>query len=430
MDQQATEQNNAGGSSHTRGSFSSVLPFSLFLALKYLRPKRSFVSVVTLISVLGVLLGVAILVIVLSVMTGFDNMWRDKILSFKPHLTVVGRYESIEDPESLCRRIERVKGVTGVAPSVETRVLMQNEGRTAAPVVVGIDPARAESVSRIPGKIIVGEFDVDGDNTVIGVDLALRLGLSVGETVLVYSPRNVMQPDELYLPEELVVAGIFDMGMRDFDSGFILTSLEVGRELVGLETGAYSIYVMIEDPFLFEDAGDAVGDAVGPPYLVRTWKEVDSLLFDALSHEKTMMFILLVFITVVAIFCITNTLIVITVQKTNEIGLLKALGFSSRKIMGAFVWHGWIQCLAGTVAGIGAGLLVLYNLKNIVKFLTSMNVEVFPKGIYGLSEIPWDTSPGEILRIATFVMIFCTLSSLLPAYRAARLDPVEALRHE
>lgn len=430
MQEQATTDKKSSDNPQDGGSFPSLLPFSLFLALKYLRPKRSFVSVVTLISVLGVLLGVAILVIVLSVMTGFDNMWRNKILSFKPHITVVGQYGSIADPESLCRRIERVGGVTGVAPGVETRVLMQHEGRTAAPIVVGVDPRRAGSVSKVPKEIIVGHFDVDGEKTVIGIDLALRLGLSVGEKVLVYSPRNVMEPDELYLPEELVVSGIFDMGMRDFDSGFILTSLDVGRELVGLEAGAHSIHVMIEDPFLFEDAGKAVADAVGAGYLVRTWKEVDSLLFDALSHEKTMMFILLVFITVVAIFCITNTLIVITVQKTNEIGLLKALGFSSGKIMGAFVWHGWIQCLTGTVAGIGTGLLVLYNLKNIVAFLTAINVHVFPKGIYGLSEIPWDTSPAEILRIAAFVMIFCTFSSILPAYRAARLDPVEALRHE
>jgi lipoprotein-releasing system permease protein len=127
MDQQVTAQDKAGSRSQMSGSLSSMLPFSLFLALKYLRPKRSFVSVVTLISVLGVLLGVAILVIVLSVMTGFDNMWRDKILSFKPHLTVVGRYESLKDPESTCRKIERVEGVTGVAPSVETRVLMQHD---------------------------------------------------------------------------------------------------------------------------------------------------------------------------------------------------------------------------------------------------------------------------------------------------------------
>ena len=127
-----------------------MVPFSLFLALKYLRPKRSFVSVVTLISVLGVLLGVAILVIVLSVMTGFDNMWRDKILSFKPHLTVVSRHGYIDDVDLLCERIDGVQGVTGVSPSVETRVFIQHAGRTAAPIVVGVDALRAHSVSKVP----------------------------------------------------------------------------------------------------------------------------------------------------------------------------------------------------------------------------------------------------------------------------------------
>ena len=407
-----------------------MVPFSLFLALKYLRPKRSFVSVVTLISVLGVLLGVAILVIVLSVMTGFDNMWRDKILSFKPHLTVVSRHGYIDDVDLLCERIDGVQGVTGVSPSVETRVLIQHAGRTAAPIVVGVDALRAHGVSKVPQSIKFGVFDVDDRNAVIGLDLASMLGLSLGDTFLVYSPRNVTQVDELYLPEELTVAGIFDMGMRDFDSGFILTSLDVGRELVGLEYGAFSIYVMTEDPFLFEESWERVQQTVGPQYAVRTWKDVDRLLFDALSHEKTMMFILLVFITVVAIFCVTNTLIVITVQKTNEIGLLKSLGFTSGQIMGAFVWHGWIQCLIGTASGVGSGVLILCNLKRIVGWLTAIDVEVFPKGIYGLSEIPWSTSPAEILRISAFVMVFCTLSSLLPAWRASRLDPVEALRHE
>jgi len=407
-----------------------MLPFSLFLALKYLRPKRSFTSVVTVISVLGVLLGVAILVIVLSVMTGFDNMWRQKILSFKPHLTIAGRYGALDDVEGLCSRIDALDGVTGTAPVVATRVLLQKDGRTAAPIVVGVAQERAGNVSRVSENVVVGAFRLDGGRAVVGIDLALQAGLSVGDEMLVYSPMNVLNADELYLPEELTVASIFDMGMRDFDAGFVLTSLEVGRELVGLEDGAHSIYVMTEDPFRFAELAERVRKELGPAYTVRTWQEIDHVLFSALSHEKTMMFILLVFITIVAIFCVTNTLIVITVQKTNEIGLLKALGFSSLKIMAAFVWHGWIQCLVGTAAGVGTGLLVLVNLKRIVRWLTAVNVEVFPKEIYGLNEIPWSTSIGELAQISLFVMVFCTLSSVLPAYRAARLDPVAALRHE
>jgi len=407
-----------------------MLPFPLFLAMKYLRPKRSFISVVTAISVLGVLLGVAILVIVLSVMTGFDDMWRDKILSFKPHLTVSGRYGPVQDEERLCRRLERIPGVTGAAPVIQTLVLMQHRGMAMAPIVVGIQPERASGVSRVPKCVSEGAFDLEEGGTVVGVDLARRMELAVGSKALVYSPQNVMSPDELYLPEELTVSGIFDLGMWDFDSRFILTSLETARDLSGIEEGADAVYVMTDDPFRFDEFAQRVRGEIGPSFVVRTWREVDALMFSALSHEKTMMFVLLVFITIVAIFCVTNTLIVITVQKTHEIGLLKAIGFGSGKIMAAFVLHGWIQCLVGIAAGIGAGLLVLHHLNDLVGLLTSMNVNVFPKEIYRLSEIPWSTSFDEIARIALFVMVFCTLSSIIPACRAARLDPVRALRNE
>jgi lipoprotein-releasing system permease protein len=409
-----------------------MLPFSLYLALKYLRPKRCFLSVVTVISVVGVLLGVAILVIVLSVMTGFDNMWREKILSFKPHLTVMARAGVLEDEEEVCRRIEADADVTGCAPVVETLVLLQHGGRAVPPVIVGIDAERAAKVTRIPEFIKpgFGSFDLSEGCAVLGSDLAARMGLNVGDKFLVYSPQNVMSRDELYLPQELRVSGIFDLGMRDYDAGFVITDIGVARDLVGMDRGAQAIYVMTRDAFRFEDCALRVRSVLGPDYAVRTWQEVDQLLFSALSHEKTMMFILLVFITIVAIFCVTNTLIVITVQKTNEIGLLKALGFSSGKVMAAFVWHGWIQCLVGCAAGIGTGLLVLNNIKGIVYVLTSINVEVFPKAIYGLSEIPWSTSVEELVRIALFVMVFCTLSSILPARRAARMAPVEALRQE
>ena len=408
-----------------------MFPFSLFLAFKYLKPKRSFISVVTLFSVLGVLLGVAILVIVLSVMTGFDNMWRTKILSFKPHLTVVSVYGEIEDDEDLCDAIAAVDGITGVAASIESRVMIQHDGRLSAPVLLGVSPERAASVSQIPDHIRPGgAFDIADDGVVIGCDLAAQLGVRAGDEIFVHSPMSVMAQDEIHLPEALEVTGVFDLGMRDFDAGFVLTSIGVARDLVGLDSGAYSIYVMTEDPFRFGMYAERVQAAIGPQYVVRTWQEVDKLLFDALAHEKSMMFILLAFITIVAIFCVTVTLIVIVVQKTSEIGLLKALGVPTWKILLAFLVHGWVQCLVGTLAGIGAGLLILTNLPRIVRTLARCNVAVFPKEIYGLSEIPWETSANDLIQICVLVMVVCTLSCIIPVLRAALLEPVEAFRQE
>lgn len=407
-----------------------MFPFSLFLAYKYLKPKRSFISVVTLFSVMGVLLGVAILVIVLSVMTGFDNMWRDKILSFKPHLTVTSRYGIIEDDVSLCKQIAAIDGITGVAASIETRVMMQNEGRMLTPVLLGVTPDRAASVSKIPENMMLGEFNIADDGLVIGVDMASQLGATVGSTVFVHSPLSVMNQDEFHLPEELVVTGVFDLGMRDFDGGFALTSIDAAGDIMAMDYGAYSIYVMTENPFQFVKYADRVQQAIGPHYVVKSWQEVDKLLFEALAHEKSMMFILLAFITVVAIFCVTVTLIVIVVQKTSEIGLLKALGVPTWKILLAFLIHGWVQCLIGTLAGVGAGLAVLVNLPRIVELLAKMGTEVFPKEIYGLSQIPWEASAGDIIRVCVLVMVACTASCAIPVLRAALLDPVEAFRQE
>ena len=502
-------------------------------------------------TVVGVMLGVAILIIVMSIMSGFRTMWRDKILAFKPHIVVSavsvrsGRRDIIRDTDSLCERIMSIEGVEATTPSVETRVLMQYEGRTSAPIVIGVDPDESLYSSMIASNTNVGVFDVEDDGRVIGRDLAHELGVLLGDRVLLYSPLNVIEMDEMYLPEELVVRGIFDMGMRDFDAGFVLSSLGVARDLVGIEEGAYSVNVTCRDPLdsklfaeqawelramlMFDEvrfvemmsetlsispselsdrvkqhldmdidefcsavrrgllsqpyeavlgprsmlpldidvAVDELADAFGlsdesykkkveqgvglsrdvlfpilyssgnsfdspidRSYIVSTWQEIDRVIFSALTHEKNMMFILLAAITVVAVFCVTNTLIVITVQKTNEIGLLKALGFSSQKIMGAFVWVGWVQCFLGTLLGLGVGYLVLYNLDNIVSVLAYFGTEVFPKSVYGLDGIPREINGGDIFAIVASVMFFSTISAIIPAWRASRMDPVVALRHE
>jgi len=243
---------------------------------------------------------------------------------------------------------------------------------------------------------------------------------------------NLVTKDEVFLPERLTVTGIYDSGQRDFDSGFIITSIAVARDLMGLRSGVYSVHLKVSDPQNTAKFNAVVNDVrmLVPIYHVRTWQEIDSQLFNALAVEKNMMVILLMFITVVAIFCVTNTLIVLTVQKTDEIGLLKALGFSSRQVMVAFVLHGWIQCLIGTLLGIGAAYLILENLQGFVAFLSRLGVEVFPKDVYGLAQIPWRVIPREVVDVAVSVILFCTVASFLPAWRAARLDPVTALRKE
>ena len=408
------------------------MPFSLFLALKYLKPKRSFTSVVTLIAVVGVVLGVAIIIIVRAVMTGFGDMWHEKILDFKPHITITsGGGGVIEREESVCQRLEQVPGVLAASPGLETRVLVEHHRRVVAPLIVGTDPKRAKRVMKLD-HMAAGEFKLEGDSVVLGIDMADELGVKVGDDILVYSPMNLVSKNELYLPERLKITGIYDSGQRDFDSGFIITSIAVARDLMGLRSGVYSIHLKVQDPQNTAKFNKIVSDVrmLVPYYTVRTWQEIDSQLFNALAVEKNMMVILLMFITVVAIFCVTNTLIVLTVQKTDEIGLLKALGFSSRQVMMAFVLHGWIQCLVGTLLGIGAAFLILNNLQGFVSLLARMGVEVFPKNVYGLAQIPWRVIPREVVDVAVSVILFCTVASFLPAWRAARMDPVTALRKE
>ena len=174
-----------------------------------------------------------------------------------------------------------------------------------------------------------------------------------------------------------------------------------------------------------------VDDLYGPGRCrVSTWQQLDRLIFNAVATEKNMMTLLLIFISVVAIFCVVNTIIVITVQKTDEIGLLKSLGFSTWQLTLTFVLYGWVQCLLGTALGVGLAFLVLHNLQNLVDLLAGFGLEVFPKAVYGLDALPWRVVPAEIAQVAALVVLFCALASLLPAWRAAAMNPIDALRKE
>lgn len=407
------------------------LPFSLFLALKYLRPNRSFLSAVTLISMIGVTLGCSILVVVLSVMTGFDSMWRDKILAFNAHVTVAEYGGVLHQPDQVLKTVRQVEGVTGAAPYLEGLVFVEYNDSVFTPLLRGVDPEQERSVSQIPDHMVAGDFLVDEEHCVIGKDLAMRLGVFVGDPLVVYSPQNFVSQDEIRLPAELMVAGVFEVGMYQFDAGYVLTGMEAARGIYNVESGVHRVQVMTADPMQAPRVSSAINDKLGGVYSATTWMEQNRQLFSALHVEKNMMFFLLIFITVVAAFGITNTLITLTVQKTHEIGLMKALGFSSGRIQRIFIWLGLIQGIVGSVFGVGLGLLILKYRNELLRFLSSrFGMELLPKELYQLAEIPAVTTLNDVLIVMIAVVVICTISGVIPARRAAKLDPVAAIRFE
>lgn len=405
--------------------------FSLFLALKYLKPKRSVTSVITCVSVIGVLLGVAVVVIVRAVMTGFGDLWQEKILDFKPHVTLrsQGLGPVIRGEETLAKQISEIPGVTAVSPEINTPVMLQFRGRIATPVVLGVDPDRIGGAYNI-GAPRAGSYDLEGDSIVLGIDLARSLGVWVGDDVTVYSPKTLASRDEIFLPLKWRVTGVFSSGQRDYDAHFAICSLPNARDLMGLEDGVFAVHVKTSAP-ADAPALDAICARIAdiaPACRVETWRQTDRQIFNALAVEKNMTAFLLMLITVVALFCVMNTLLVLTVQKTSEIGLLKALGFSKLKIMGAFMVHGLVQVTTGTVLGLGVSYVVLRNLQNIVEQLARFGVEVFPKEIYGLDAIPYRLTGADLVWVVAVVYVFGLLASFVPAFLAASKNPVEALK--
>lgn len=400
--------------------------FPLFLALKYLKPKRSVASVITVVSVMGVMLGVAVVIIVRSVMTGFGDIWEEKILDFKPHISIVARQGNVVRNEyALADSLKKLPGVTAVTPEIDTRVMLSYRGRVLAPVIIGVD-GEDFAVAYKVGAPLDGTFDLDGDSIVLGREAARQLGVWVGDEVTVYSPKTLVAKDEVYLPIKWKVVGIFSCGQHEYDSGYVVASLSNVRDLMGMEKGVFAVHVKTDCPTDPEKFGSIIS-AIPEAYRAITWQEADRQIFNALAVEKNMTALLLSLISLVAVFCVMNTLLVLTVQKTPEIGLLKALNFSRFKIMSVFVVHGMIQCTLGIVLGLVVSWAVLTNLQHIVEFLAKIGLEVFPASVYGLDAIPHRVILSDIVWVVSSVIVFGLTASIIPASLAANKDPVKAL---
>ena len=404
--------------------------FPLFLAIKYLKPKRTVASVITLVSVLGVMLGVAVVIIVRSVMTGFGDIWEEKILDFKPHISLVPYSGNVIRGEvALASKIKNIPGVTCVTPEIDTRVLISNRGRVLAPVIIGVDGEDFVSAYKV-GTPLSGSFNLEGDTLVLGIGAARTLGVRVGDEVTVYSPKTLIDKDEIFLPVKWRVGGIFSCGQHEYDSGYVVASLSNVRDLMGLDNGVFAIHIKTDCPTIagkFENIESSVR-LLAPQLRQITWREADREIFNALAVEKNMTALLLSLISLVAVFCVMNTLLVLTVQKTPEIGLLKAIGFSRFEIMSVFLVHGLIQCIIGIVLGLLSSWAVLSNLQRIVEYLAKMGLEVFPASVYGLAQIPHRLIVTDVFWVVALVLVFGALASFIPALAASFKDPVRALK--
>ena len=418
------------------------LPFELLLALRYQRPKRTFVSIITLISVLGVMLGVAVLIIVISVMSGFDQSLRDKILGFNSHLRVSTADRRVTNYREMATVVSTNQHVKGVAPYVLGQVLVKTQPISGEPAYLaqylrGVDPALEGKVTSLTNSMISGTFDLRGNRIVIGSGFANDLRLKVGDRLLIYAPRDVEKWDkartaekaEIPVPDDYEVAGIFEVGYYEYDSSYIITSLGNAQDLYELKDSVHGLMVMIDDPNQAASVRNEVARSLSENAVISTWMDDARHFLEALAVEKNVMFYLLFFIMIVAAFGIMSALITFVVQKTREIGVLKALGARNTQIMLIFLSQSCIVGILGVFSGLGLGLLAL-SYRNEFLFLMRRvtGIELFPEQIYAFRELPMLIIPSDIILICLGSLLACVVAGLLPAWNAGRLKPVDALR--
>jgi lipoprotein-releasing system permease protein len=387
------------------------------------------------IAIYGVTIGVAVLIIVLAVMSGFDQQMREKILGMDSHVTVTDPNTNIvRKPSEALETIKRAPHVKGAAPYVVGHVLIEAHGKIAPALMKGIDPQREGEVSELPKWMVGGRLDLSGDSVVIGDQLARQLKVFLGDKITVYAPRDFdafKNRDEAHLPTELEVTGIFRVDMYEFDSKFIYVSLGNARELYVIEEGAHAIGVRLDDAWNAEIVRQHLNKTLPDGLTAITWAQLNRPIFAALRTEKAVMFFILLIITVVAAFGIASTLFTVSIQKTREIGLLQSLGATSGRIVSVFVLLGFLVGLTGTLMGVGHGLLALYYRNDVLNWLTALTGwQLFPVEIYNFSELPAVVNQGDVTVIALAALVICTLAGVAPAIRSARLNPVEALRYE
>ncbi len=424
------------------------MPYELFIGLRYLKAKRksAFVSIITLISTAGVALGVMALIIVLAVMTGFEEDLKDKILGTNAHIVVLKSNGGIGDYNALIDRLKSFKGVVAATPFIYSQVMISSGKNVSGVVLRGIDIKTDPLVTNLHkslGKGKLADLDmkvsaplVDSapprPGIIIGKELAKNLNMHVGDPVSVISPIGNITPLGM-VPKlkQFRVAGIFNTGMFEYDSTLAYVSLGEAQSFLGLDDTVTGIQLKVGDVYNTGEIVRQINREMGFPFYARDWMQMNKNILFALKTEKMVMFIILTLIVLVAAFGIASTLFMVVMEKTKDIAILKSMGATGNSIMKIFVLEGLIIGIVGTAVGVLGGLLVACNLEPIVGLVQRLTgFELFSKDVYYLDRFPSQVVPADVLLISVTAVLISFVATLYPSWQASRMAPAEALRYE
>lgn len=391
----------------------------LLISLRYLftRRKEKFISLISIISILGIAIGVMALIVVIAVMSGFDKDLREKIVGNYSHINIAG-YNGINEADfpSLAQKISSNSHVAAVTPFVQGQVLLKEDKRFIAVGIKGVDPAIEAKATKLNQYLIHGSLESLGkDSIIIGKEMAFFLGLRPGMNVAVYSPMGKQF--------SLKVEGIFYSGMYDYDMNLVFTNIKTAQEILGMDGRLTAIAVKLDNLYLAHEVKKELSGTLGFDFIIKTWMEANQNFFAALKLEKLTMFVILTLIILVASFNIISTLIVMVVEKTKDIGILKAIGMNAGDIRKIFSTLGLIIGFLGTVLGFSAGMGLCWLLKKY-QFIK------LPQDIYYIDRLPVALNYSDIFFVIMAALLITIGSTIYPARRAAALKPVEALRYE
>jgi lipoprotein-releasing system permease protein len=406
--------------------------FEIFLGTRYLKAKRkqAFISIITLISVVGVMVGVMALIVVLSVMNGFREDLMSKILGVNSHLLILNYEGPFSDYEKAAAQADTVEGVVATTPFVYSQVMVNREGSVTGAVLRGLDTLSAPSVARVEEMIKDGSLrslDTEHDGLpaiIVGRELSKSLGARPGDTVTVVSPLGKLTPlGRVPQSRTFMVTAIFDSGMYEYDATMVYVSLKEAQDFLGMENLVTGIEVRVTDIYKADRIGEAVSKKLGYPYWTKDWQQMNRSLVSALKLEKLTMFVILTMIVLVGALNIISTLVMVVMEKTRDVAILRTMGATGKSIMLIFMFQGLLVGVVGTLAGLASGL-------GLCRLLAKYQFIRLPADIYYISTLPVRVEMNDVIFVTVAAVLISFLATLYPSWHASRVNPVEALRYE